>query len=130
MPRPPELLRLVLDTALRVERDNRVVGAGNLRFADLFTELRAPAREVEFQRTASSCVTGRVTPRARRPPCGVVDEARLGGDGIDSFSPYLWLGQFIHAGYNASMGLGRYRVEAASLRGDPLSPFVGDTSRS
>ncbi len=42
---------------------------------------------------------------------GLLGEIRLGGAGLDSFWPYLWLGQWTHAGKGASMGLGRYRIE-------------------
>lgn len=34
---------------------------------------------------------------------------------MDDFWPYLWLGQWTHAGKATSMGLGAYSIEAASL---------------
>jgi hypothetical protein len=33
--------------------------------------------------------------------------------GLEAFWPYLWLGQWTHAGKAASMGLGRYEIEPA-----------------
>ena len=41
---------------------------------------------------------------------GVIGEWRLRGD-LSALSPWLWLGQWLHAGKNATMGLGRYEVE-------------------
>jgi len=34
---------------------------------------------------------------------------------LQEFWPYLWLGQWTHVGKSTSMGLGAYRIEAASL---------------
>lgn len=68
---------------------------------------------------------------------GLLGELELNADGIEPFWPYLWLGQWTHAGKGASMGLGRYtiagaglppidRESAASLR----KPTAGDASVS
>jgi hypothetical protein len=40
---------------------------------------------------------------------GVIGEWRLRGD-LGMLSQWLWLGQWLHAGKNATMGLGRYEV--------------------
>lgn len=42
---------------------------------------------------------------------GLVGEIELNGAGLEPFWPYLWLGQWTHAGKGAVMGLGRYRLE-------------------
>jgi CRISPR/Cas system endoribonuclease Cas6 (RAMP superfamily) len=36
-------------------------------------------------------------------------------DGLDAFWPYLWLGQWTHAGKGTSMGMGAYTIQPASL---------------
>lgn len=41
---------------------------------------------------------------------GLVGEIELDGANLEPFWPYLWLGQWTHAGKGAVMGLGRYRV--------------------
>jgi hypothetical protein len=41
---------------------------------------------------------------------GLVGEIELDGAGLEPFWPYLWLGQWTHAGKGAVMGLGRYRL--------------------
>lgn len=44
---------------------------------------------------------------------GLVGEIELDGAGLEPFWPYLWLGQWTHAGKGAVMGLGGYRIERA-----------------
>ena len=41
---------------------------------------------------------------------GLVGEIELDGADLEPFWPYLWLGQWTHAGKGAVMGLGRYRL--------------------
>lgn len=45
---------------------------------------------------------------------GLIGSFSLHGD-LQNFWPYLWLGQWTHTGKGTSMGLGAYRIEAASL---------------
>jgi len=40
---------------------------------------------------------------------GLIGEIELDGADLEPFWPYLWLGQWTHAGKGAVMGLGRYR---------------------
>jgi hypothetical protein len=42
---------------------------------------------------------------------GLLGSITLAGDELEPFWPYLWLGQWTHAGKGTSMGLGRYRIE-------------------
>ena len=42
---------------------------------------------------------------------GLVGEIELTGAGLEPFWPYLWLGQWTHAGKGAVMGLGRYQID-------------------
>jgi hypothetical protein len=41
---------------------------------------------------------------------GLLGTVQIDGSGLQPFWPYLWLGQWTHAGKNTSMGLGRYRI--------------------
>ena len=43
---------------------------------------------------------------------GLLGSVTLRGEGLAPFWPYLWLGQWTHAGKATSMGLGRYRIAA------------------
>ena len=44
---------------------------------------------------------------------GLLGEITVAGADLSPFWPYLWLGQWTHAGKGTSMGLGKYRIEAA-----------------
>ncbi|MGQ0594710.1 MAG: CRISPR system precrRNA processing endoribonuclease RAMP protein Cas6 [Gammaproteobacteria bacterium] len=57
-------------------------------------------------------------PAGRETPMGgLLGEIALDGAGLEPFWPYLWLGQYVHAGAATSMGLGRYAIGSASLPG-------------
>jgi hypothetical protein len=42
---------------------------------------------------------------------GLLGRVTLAGSDLSPFWPYLWLGQWTHAGKGTSMGLGKYRLE-------------------
>jgi len=42
---------------------------------------------------------------------GLVGEIEVAGTNLEPFWPYLWLGQWTHAGKGAVMGLGRYQID-------------------
>ena len=50
---------------------------------------------------------------------GLVGEIRLAGNELADFWPYLWLGQYTHAGRATTLGLGRYRIRPV----DPVENF-------
>jgi len=45
---------------------------------------------------------------------GLLGRVTLAGADLEPFWPYLWLGQWTHAGKGTSMGLGKYRIESSS----------------
>lgn len=49
--------------------------------------------------------------RGKIPMGGLLGEFQLGGADLAPFWPYLWLGQWTHAGRGCTMGLGRYALE-------------------
>ncbi len=51
--------------------------------------------------------------RTAVPMGGLVGEIELDGAGLEPFWPWLWLGQWTHAGKGAVMGLGGYRLVMA-----------------
>lgn len=145
-PDAPPACRIALLTPLRVKRDGRHVGPDDFRFADLFghllrrvsmltafhtdtpleTDFRAlmdSARQVEAVSTLTWQDRTRYSHRqkAAMQLGGVVGQIDLAGTDLGPFWPYLWLGQWLHAGSGATMGLGHYRIEAASLRAHPAS---------
>jgi CRISPR/Cas system endoribonuclease Cas6 (RAMP superfamily) len=46
---------------------------------------------------------------------GLVGSVHLEMRGLEDFWPYLWLGQWTHAGKGTSMGMGAYTIKPASL---------------
>lgn len=139
-PLPSGELSLRLHTPLRVKRAGRHVGPAQFRFSDLFgnllrrismltafhtdtpleTDFRAlteAARGIESETDLHWVDLPRHSARqdADMALGGVVGTLRVRADAIESFWPYLWLGQYTHAGSAATMGLGHYRLTSASL---------------
>lgn len=138
-PAPPALqtLRLHIDTPMRLQRDGHALGADKLdartlllaaaRRATLMLHLHAGmehAGGVEPLLRSAAAVQDdrnglrwqdwtRYSSRQRQEMTlgGVVGTWRLTGELQSSWS-WLWLGQWLHLGKNATMGLGRYRLEA------------------
>jgi CRISPR/Cas system endoribonuclease Cas6 (RAMP superfamily) len=52
---------------------------------------------------------------------GLLGRFSLAGEGLEPFWPYLWLGQWTHAGKGTSMGLGQYRIGGAGLPNDAIA---------
>ncbi len=135
-PAPPQRVRLVLITPLRLRIDERYIGPQDFRFADLFSNLlrrcsllmyfhgsrpletdfaglveqsrrvqieRADLRWEEWARYSSR-------QRQRMLMGGLLGSFELPGAQLRQLWPYLWLGQFLHAGKGATMGLGRYAL--------------------
>jgi hypothetical protein len=141
-PAVPASLKLVIQTPLRVKRAERLVPAEDFRFSDLyssllrrismlsyfhtdapletdFAALSAAAKTIEFKDASfwwRDWTRYSSRQKTEMQLGGIVGEATLPGAGLEPFWPYLWLGQFVNAGHNTSMGLGRYSLAAASLR--------------
>jgi hypothetical protein len=137
-PPPPARAWLELLTPLRLQRDGHYVGPEDLRLADLFASLLrrismltyfhtdspletdfaglvAEARDVELD--APRLAWRDWTRYSSRQQTtlemgGLLGEVEVPIAGRDRLWPYLWLGQWTHAGKGTSMGLGRYRIQA------------------
>lgn len=143
-PSCPQLLpggiRIQIHSPIRVKRDGRYVGVKNFRFADLFSNLlrrismlstfhgdtpletdfrglTLAARDIEAKADLRWVELGRHSARqqANMKMAGVVGSLHLDACGLEPFWPYLWLGQFTHAGSAATMGLGHFTLHIASL---------------
>ncbi len=123
-------------TPLRVTRDGHLVRPDDFQFHDLFrTLLRRISslayfhEEVSLEEdfaglSAASRDMASVASslrwydwsrfssrqRAKMKMGGLLGWVRFAGADLVPFWPYLWLGQFTHAGKGASMGLGAYRI--------------------
>ena len=140
---------LYFDTPLRLQRDGHLLRPQTLRFRDLFANLLRRlsmlsyfhgegALAVDFAalvRASESLALDTTELRwhdwtrysSRQKSTmqmgGLLGTARLDGTALAPFWPWLWLGQWYHAGKATSMGLGRYRMTAASL---PAAPELVD----
>ncbi|WJW76662.1 CRISPR system precrRNA processing endoribonuclease RAMP protein Cas6 [Thiohalobacter sp. IOR34] len=156
----PGVLQLEFLTPLRLKRDGRLVTPECFEFHDLlrnllrrlsllsyfhtndpweldFAGLNKASREVvlagrrlewrEWTRYSSRQGT-------TMKMGGLVGKIRLAGEDIVPFWPFLWFGQWVHAGKGTSMGLGWYRI-AASLpdegrRADGTTMTAGEVART
>jgi hypothetical protein len=144
IPPVPAECRLDILTPLRVKREGRHVGPRDFTFADLFSNvlrrismltyfhtetpletdfrgLKEAARQIATRTELEWLEHSRYSKRqqAAMQLGGVVGRLTLEDADLAPFWPYLWLGQYTHAGSGATMGLGRYRIvgpAAASLR--------------
>ncbi|MDE0374097.1 MAG: CRISPR system precrRNA processing endoribonuclease RAMP protein Cas6, partial [Rhodospirillales bacterium] len=146
-PEPPDRVLVSLLTPLRIRRGGHLVGVsqfdfhaflgGLLRRISLLTYFFGDERlETGFagllRRAATVSTANRElrwhawTRYSSRQQAalrmdGIVGRFELEGAGLDEFWPYLWLGQWTHAGKGTSMGLGRYVLEPAGARNPPAA---------
>jgi len=145
LPAAPEAaVRLRFITPLRVKREGNAVGAQALDFGALFgtlmrrvsmlqafhtdtplqapfAELAARSREVRMRSHLEPAAQQRFSNRQRRamPMNGLLGWVELDAVDAQAFWPFLWLGQFVHAGSATTMGLGCYEIEPAATAGMP-----------
>ena len=141
IPKVERVIRLRFETPMRLQRDSLLVTAGMFRFSDLlgallrrismltyfhtdtpletdFAVLVELAREVEV--TSAQLEWKDWTRYSSRQKTeiemgGLVGEFLVSLGGTSPLWPYVWLGQWVHAGKGTSMGLGQYTLKAASL---------------
>jgi hypothetical protein len=140
-PPAPAAVKVTLRTPLRLRRHDALVTPRTFRFGDLFTALLRRISMLTYFHTETPLETdfAGMVRRADAVEISGSDltwwdwsryssrqqtEMQMGGllgsfwiDGsvLTDFWPYLWLGQWTHAGKAATMGLGRYQLAAASL---------------
>lgn len=126
---------LIMETPLRLQNQGRPVAAGNLLPRTLITALLRRASLMFEIHADLSGLAGNAGALARRAEQladtrdlvwkdwtryssrqkqamtlgGLLGEWRLRGD-LGPFMPWLWLGQWLHVGKNATMGLGKYTL--------------------
>lgn len=138
-PPPREQVRVDLLTPLRLRSGEHNVTPQTLQFADLFSSLLRrislllrlhASTPLEADFAGLSALARGVAIGARelrwydwqrysnRQQCKVPMGGVTGSFAIASLPaalwPFLWLGQWTHAGKGASMGLGRYRLQTAA----------------
>lgn len=117
MPEPtpmPPRARLVLETPLRLRRGEHYVRPEDFRFADLVRRAAGVSPEAadlrwhDWTRYSSR-------QRTTMEMGGLLGAVDLDLTSMEPFWPYFWLGQWTHAGKGTTMGLGKYRIEAAGI---------------
>ena len=132
-----DAIRLELVTPLRVKREGRSLGPGALTFGDVFgslmrrvsmlctfhgdallavpfAELAGLSRQVRMRAALSSVRQQRFSNRQHQsmPMDGVVGWIEIDASVATVYWPFLWLGQYVHTGSAATMGLGCYALVA------------------
>lgn len=136
LPPLPAEVRVEILTPLRLRRQERYVTPANFQFSDLFSSLLRRISMLSYFHTDTPLETdfAVLTAQARAVDVlapelswwdwtrystrqdsemqmgGLLGHFSLRGEQLADFWPYLWLGQWTHAGKAATMGLGRYRV--------------------
>lgn len=140
-PELPENIEIVLRTPLRIKQQGKNIHQSRLQFAPFFGSLLRRISMLTYFHTDTPLQTDFAAlmrqaegialqqPQLRwydwtRYSSRQQTEMNMGGllgrfslprDGIEPFWPYLWLGQWTHAGKGTSMGMGAYIINAASL---------------
>lgn len=136
LPPCPRRVQIALDTPLRINQAEKLLTPATFQFGALFSNL---LRRISLLTTfhtdtpldtdfaALSRSGWRVETEATRlrwhewvryssrqdalvQMGGLLGDIELVGAGLEPFWPYLWLGQWTHAGKATSMGLGQYRL--------------------
>ncbi len=141
VPPAPTALRLVFKTPLRLQRDEHLVKAETFRFSDFFGPLLRRVSMLTYFHSETPLETdfaGLMKQARQLEPAsanlawkdwtrysfrqktkmqmgGLVGEIVILLPEGSPLWPYLWLGQWVHAGKATSMGLGHYTIEPASL---------------
>jgi hypothetical protein len=144
-PPVPAAVDVIIETPLRLKRESDNVTPETFQFADLFSSLLRRVSMLSYFHTDTALETdfsGLSAAARALPICGralrwlewtryssrqqalmqlggLIGKVELQGPGLAPFWPYLWLGQWTHAGKAATMGLGRYRLESAASLPSP-----------
>lgn len=136
-PPAPGNIRLHLDTPLRLRHENSYVSADRFRFSDMFRNVMRRVSfltyfhtdrplETDFSGLVRQARSVEISDKSLRwqdwtrystrqqeklQMGGLVGQFAVSLDGHADLWPYLWLGQWVHAGKGVTMGLGRYRIE-------------------
>ncbi len=141
VPDPPPAVRIKLETHMRLQRDAHLVSPEAFSFSDLFSSLlrrismltsfhadvpletdfagltqrahTVEAVSVNLAWKAWTRYSSRQKTAIRMD--GLLGDFIVGLAGKAELWPYLWWGQWVHAGKATSMGLGKYSIQTASL---------------
>ncbi|WP_305908206.1 CRISPR system precrRNA processing endoribonuclease RAMP protein Cas6 [Methylomarinum sp. Ch1-1] len=141
IPPLPECIEITLHTPLRIKQNGRNLNPQSFNFGAFFGNLlrrismlsyfhgdtpletdfagmMQRARTIEFNaRDLHWFDWKRYSSRQKTEMNmgGVIGSVTLDMKGMEAFWPYLWLGQWTHAGKGTSMGMGHYSIDSTSL---------------
>ncbi len=133
-----ENVTVIIEQPLRLARHNKIVRSEELTFSDLFTNLLRRISMLQYFHTGTPLDTdfaglvaasrkveiinrdlhwhrwNRYSSRQNKRIAmdGIVGSFTIQGDDLAPFWPYLWLGQWVHAGKGTTMGLGHFQLAA------------------
>lgn len=135
IPPVPNGIAIDLLTPLRIKRNEHLVRPDNFHFADLFATLLRRISMLTYFHTDTPLETdfAALIAQAHAIPChaelrwqeqeryssrqqaemklgGLIGRIEIKGSDLAPYWPYLWLGQWAHAGSNTTMGLGHYCI--------------------
>lgn len=141
IPPMPEFITLDIHTPIRIKQQGHNLKAENFNFGALFGNLLRRISMLTYFHSDEPLETdfAALSQRARQMNFshknlqwydwtryssrqktemnmgGVIGTLQLHSEGMEDFWPYLWLGQWTHAGKATSMGLGHYTINMTSL---------------
>lgn len=141
LPSAPNRIEIRFHTPLRVKRGGLHVRPDIFRFSDLFgnvlrrvsmlmyfhggARLDVPFRELVDRSKSVTCETVlrwkdwlRYSSRQKTEMRlgGVIGAVQVADQDLEPFWPFVWLGQWTHAGAGATMGLGHYTIASLPAR--------------
>ncbi|MGZ8237419.1 MAG: CRISPR system precrRNA processing endoribonuclease RAMP protein Cas6 [Methylobacter sp.] len=141
IPEMPARIRISIHTPMRIKQDSKNIRGDHFNFAAFFGSLLRRISMLTYFHTNTPLETEFASLMHKAKTIEFADkklrwydwtryssrqqtEMQLGGvigtlelelKGLEAFWPYLWLGQWVHAGKATSMGMGHYSIEMASL---------------
>jgi len=141
IPAMPEKIKIIIHTPVRIKKDGRNLNQVYFNFAAFFGNilrrismltyfhtdtplstdfagLMQRAKQIHFKHKELSWYDWKRYSSRQKTEMnmgGVTGLLQIDSEGMEDFWPYLWLGQWTHAGKATSMGLGHYSIEMTSL---------------
>jgi len=141
IPAMPEQIKIIIHTPIRIKKDGHNLNQVYFNFAAFFgnilrrismltyfhtdtpletnfAELMQRAKQIHFKHKELSWYDWKRYSSRQKTEMnmgGVIGLLQLDSEGMEDFWPYLWLGQWTHAGKATSMGLGHYSIDMTSL---------------
>ena len=140
-PAMPKQIEITFHTPLRIKQDSKNLATREFNFGAFFGNLLRRISMISYFHTDTPLETdfAALTAKARTVQFtsqqlkwfdwtryssrqhtemnmgGLIGSVQLDMQDLDDFWPYLWLGQWTHAGKGTSMGMGVYTIKSTSL---------------